>query len=142
MTHSHCTPRLTLVSCGTRVPALVNSSSMAPLVPPFTGLLSPPTSAGALVRAHSAVRRWSALLCLSQAQPQGPRAPALASRLQLVSLHRGRAHSHPTELPLQPFSLPPSLSRWGGGGGRTASSSLPASFQPSLPWVSLGCCVQ
>lgn len=90
------------------------TSSMPPLVPAFTALLSPPASAGALVRAHSAIRRWSAPLCLSQAQPQGPRAPALASYLQLVSLHRGRAHSHPTELPPQPFSLPPSLSRWCG----------------------------
>ena len=121
-------------------------SFMSPLVLLFTTLLSPPTSAVALLRSPSAVRRWSSPACLAQAQPQpqpqGPRAPALASPLQLASLHRGRDPSHPTELPPQPLSLPPACHGGGGEGRRTASPSLSVPFQLSLPWASSGCCVQ
>ena len=156
-------------SCFPRAPCPSSSeftSSMSPLVLLFTTLLSPPASAVALLRSPSAVRRWSSLACLAQAQPQGPRAPALASPLQLASLHRGRGDpspsltspvsfhnpipktlpcsppSHPTELPSQSLSLPSACHGGEGGGRRTASPSLPAPFQLSLPWASSGCCVQ
>lgn len=104
------------------------TSSMPPLVPPFTGLLSPPASAGALVRAHSAVRRWSARFAFPRPSPRAPGPllwhlayswfPCIANELILTLLSC-------------PCSLSASLPACHGGGVEAGGQPLPLCLPPS-----------